>query len=84
MITYLRKHGGASADLLHEEAVWKKKYEELARVAAEREAALHARTADLERELRSLAEIGYREENSTLAAENGRLEQENAMLKLEA
>jgi hypothetical protein len=84
MMTYLRKHGGASADLLQEESMWKKKYEELARVAAEREAALAARTADLERELRSLAEIGYREENSTLAAENGRLEQENAMLKLEA
>merc|ERR1719387_710183 len=70
MIAYLRKHGGASADVLQEEAIWQKKYQELARVAAEREASLAARTADLERELRSLAEISLRGENSALAIEN--------------
>jgi hypothetical protein len=84
MIAYLRKHGGSSAEIMHEESTWQKKYHELARVAAEREAALNARVADLERELRSLAEAGFRQENSTLVAENSRLEQENAILKLTA
>merc|ERR1719387_1364546 len=84
MITYLRKHGGASGDLMHEDAISQKKYQELARVAAEREAALAARVADLERELRTAAEIGYKESNSSLMAENSRLEQENAILKLTA
>merc|ERR1719387_706913 len=78
MIAYLRKHGGASAEIMHEESMWQKKYQELARVAAEREAALAARAADLERELRALAEAGFRQENSTLMTENSRLEQENA------
>jgi hypothetical protein len=84
MIAYLRKHGGIPPELLHEDSVWQKKYQELARVAAEREAALAARTADLERELRSLHEIGFREENSSLAAENNRLALENSILKLSA
>lgn len=69
---------------MDEEAIWQKKYQELARVAAEREAALAARTADLERELRTAQEVGYRESNSSLMAENSRLEQENAILKLTA
>jgi vacuolar-type H+-ATPase subunit I/STV1 len=83
MVAYLRKHA-AAPDYSAEDSIWQKKYQELARVAAEREAALAARTADLERELRSLAEISLRGENSTLAIENSRLEQENAMLKLAA
>merc|ERR1719387_710508 len=60
MIAYLRKHGGASAEVSHEEAIWQKKYQELARVAAEREASLAARTADLERELRPRSVSGRR------------------------
>jgi hypothetical protein len=46
MIAYLRKHG-PSEEVQREESTWQQKYQELARAAAEREAALAARTADL-------------------------------------
>jgi hypothetical protein len=82
MIEYLRKHGGPSGEQAQEKSTWQRKYEEFAAAAAEREAALAARTAELEREVRGLVEIGFQRENSKLTEENSRLKQENAMLKL--
>jgi len=78
MIAYLRKHGGAPDEAPREEAAWQQKCQDLARAAAEREAALAARVALLERELRAAVE------NNLCAGSSVDQDQENAILRLTA